>query len=89
MILFCLPLQSVTDVKGVVSIDNATIQGILIAVCLSLGFAVVFLYKNIQNLNKDFIRELKENNKTLIEVNNNIHDSIKSLKDMFNKFYKD
>lgn len=74
-----IPLQSVTDLKDVVATNDATIVGILIAVCIALGFAVVFLYKNVQTLNKEFIAELRQSNEALIKVNNSYNEFVKNM----------
>jgi hypothetical protein len=66
--------QSTRDLTEVISTNDATIVGVLIAVCLALGGAVIYLYKSVQTLNKDFIKELKENQTILIEMTKKYHE---------------
>lgn len=75
--------QSTREITEVLSTNDATIVGVLIAVCLALGGAVIYLYKSVQNLNKDFIKELKENQTILIEMTKKYHeftDNVMNLK---------
>lgn len=74
-----IALQTVTDLKDIVSTSDATITGILIAVAVALGCAVIFLYKNVQNLNKEFIAELKQSNEALIKVNNSYNEFVRNM----------
>ena len=67
-------LQSTRDITEVISTNDATIVGVLIAVCLALGGAVIYLYKSVQALNKDFIKELKDNQTILIEMTKKYHE---------------
>jgi hypothetical protein len=67
-------LQSTRDITEVISTNDATIVGVLIAVCLALGGAVIYLYKSVQTLNKDFIKELKDNQSILIEMTKKYHE---------------
>lgn len=75
--------QSTREITEVLSTNDATIVGVLIAVCLALGGAVIYLYKSVQSLNKDFIKELKENQTILIEMTKKYHeftDNVMNLK---------
>ena len=76
-------LQSTRDITEVISTNDATIVGVLIAVCLALGGAVIYLYKSVQALNKDFVKELKETQSILIEMTKKYHeftDNVMQLK---------
>jgi uncharacterized protein HemX len=77
--------QTTREITEVLSTNDATIVGVLIAVCLALGGAVIYLYKSVQTLNKDFtekiqainkdfILELKENQTILIEMTKKYHE---------------
>ncbi len=66
--------QSTRDLTEVISTNDATIVGVLIAVCLALGGAVIYLYKSVQTLNKDFVKELKETQSILIEMTKKYHE---------------
>ncbi len=66
--------QSTREISEVLSTNDATIVGVLIAVCLALGGAVIYLYKSVQTLNKDFIKELKDNQTILIEMTKKYHE---------------
>ncbi len=75
--------QSTRDLTEVISTNDATIVGVLIAVCLALGGAVIYLYKSVQTLNKDFVKELKETQSILIEMTKKYHeftDNVMQLK---------
>ena len=75
--------QSTRDLTEVISTNDATIVGVLIAVCLALGGAVIYLYKSVQSLNKDFVKELKETQSILIEMTKKYHeftDNVMQLK---------
>jgi hypothetical protein len=75
--------QSTRDLTEVISTNDATIVGVLIAVCLALGGAVIYLYKSVQSLNKDFVKELKETQSVLIEMTKKYHeftDNVMQLK---------
>lgn len=74
-----VPLQTVTDLKDVIATNDATVVGILLAVVVALAFAVVFLYKNVQTLNKQFIEELKQTNESLIKVNNSYNEFVNNM----------
>jgi hypothetical protein len=76
-------LQSTRDLTEVISTNDATIVGVLIAVCLALGGAVIYLYKSVQSLNKDFVKDLKETQSILIEMTKKYHeftDNVMQLK---------
>lgn len=78
-------MNNVTDLQNVISTNDATIVGILIAVALALGATVIYLYKNVQTLNKDFINELKANNETLLKVNNSYNEFTRNILELMNK----
>lgn len=78
-------LQTTADLHNIISTTDATITGILIAVVLSFGFTIVYLYKhvqalnksyieNIQSLNEKYINELRASNEMLLKVNNSYND---------------
>lgn len=58
------------QIHDVISWNDATITGILIAIVLTFGCVIVYLFKTNQTLYKEFIVELKANNEALIKVNN-------------------
>jgi len=79
-----ISLQTTADLHNVISTTDATITGILIAVALSLGFACVYLYKNIQTLNKEYISELRASNDALIKVNNSYNEFVRNMIELRN-----
>lgn len=81
-------LQTTNDLKEIVSTNDATVTGILIAILLAFGAVIVYLYKNVQQLNKDFIAELKNNNETLLKVNNSYNEYAKNILDVMNNNQK-
>lgn len=78
-------LQTASDLKDIVTTNDATIVGVLIGVTIALGATVVYLYKNVQALNKDFIAELKANNETLLKVNNSYNEFTHNMLELMNK----
>lgn len=74
-------LQTTNDLHSVLSTTDATIAGVLIAIAISFGLVIRYLFKTNQDLsktymekfeslNKEFVAELKANNEALIKVNN-------------------
>jgi uncharacterized protein YoxC len=78
-------LQTASDLKEIVAINDATIVGTLMIVSIALGATVIYLYKNVQSLNKDFISELKANNETLLKVNNSYNEFTHNMLELMNK----
>lgn len=72
-------MQTPQDLQNILSTNDATITGILIAVVLAFGFTIIYLYKNVQQLNKDFINELKNSNETLVKVNNSYNEFVRNM----------
>jgi len=72
-------LQTTNELKSVISTNDATITGILIAVVLAFGFTIVYLYKNVQTLNKEYISELRASNEALIKVNNSYNEFVRNM----------
>lgn len=60
---------STADVKSIVSTNDATVTGILIAVVIALGVAITYLFRQNQQLHKDYIAELKATTETLLKMN--------------------
>jgi len=79
-----IPLQTVTDLKNIVSTNDATITGILIAVVVAFTFAIIYLYKNVQTLNKEYISELRASNEALIKVNNSYNEFVRNMIELKN-----
>jgi len=80
-----ISLQTVTDLKQVVSTNDATVIGVLIAITLAFGITIVYLYKNIQTLNKEHMSELRSFNEMLLKVNNSYNEFVKNMIDFKNK----
>lgn len=72
-------LQSVTDIKSIVSTDNATITGILIAVVIALGLALIYLFKANQALYKEYIAELRVSNEQLVQMVNSYNEFVRII----------
>jgi Na+/melibiose symporter-like transporter len=58
------------QIHDVISWNDATSTGILIALALAFGWVIIYLFKVNQELHKKFIDELKASNEALIKVNN-------------------
>lgn len=78
-------MQSVQDFKDVATINDLTIQGILFAVILALGGAVVFLYKTNQRMQSEFVEELRKTNDSLIKVNNSYNEFVNNMMRLSNQ----
>lgn len=78
-------MQSVQDFKDVATINDLTIQGILFAVILALGGAVVFLYKTNQKMQSEFVEELRKTNDSLIKVNNSYNEFVNNMMRLSNQ----
>lgn len=74
-----IALQTATDLKNIISTNDATITGILIAVVVTFAFAIIYLYKNVQTLNKEYISELRASNDALIKVNNSYNEFVRNM----------
>jgi len=72
-------LQTTAQLHEVISWNDATIVGILIAIILAFGMTIIYLYKNVERLNKDHMTELRQFNETLIKVNNSYNDFVKNM----------
>ena len=79
-----IALQTATDLKEIISTTDATIVGILIAVVVAFGFAIIYLYKNVQILNKEYISELRASNEALIKVNNSYNEFVRNMIELRN-----
>lgn len=89
-------LQTTEQLHDVLKWNDATIPGILIAFVLAFGFALYFLFKTNQEMNKlhnakieslyqQHITEIKSFNELLVKVNNMYYDSIRNLVDLQKK----
>ena len=78
-------LQTVSDLKDIVTTNNATTTGVLIAVAVAFGITIIYLFKNIQSLNKEHMVELRSFNETLLKVNNSYNDFVKNMVELKNK----
>lgn len=79
-----ISLQTATDLHNVISTNDATITGILIAIVLAFGFTIVYLYKSVQTLNKEYISELRASNEALIKVNNSYNEFVRNMIELRN-----
>lgn len=79
-----ISLQTTADLHNVISTTDATITGILIAFVLAFGFTIVYLYKNVQSLNKEYISELRASNEALIKVNNSYNEFVRNMIELRN-----
>lgn len=80
-----IPLQTASDLKEIVSTNDATVTGILIAISVAFGVTIIYLYKNVQTLNKDHMNELRSFNETLLKVNNSYNEFVKNMIELKNK----
>lgn len=78
-------LQTTADLKEIVATNDATVTGILIAITIAFGVTIVYLYKNVQTLNKEHMNELRAFNETLLKVNNSYNEFVKNMIELKNK----
>lgn len=78
--------QTTQDLHNIISTDDATIVGVLIAIVIVFAATIIYLYKNIQilyekiqTLNKEFISELRLMNETTIKQNNSYNEFVKNM----------
>lgn len=81
-----ISLQTTQDLHNIISTNDATIVGVLIAIVIAFSVVIIYLYKNIQNLydkiqvlNKDFIAELRIMNENTIKQNNSYHEFVQNM----------
>jgi hypothetical protein len=73
-----------TDIQKIVSTNNTTQEGLLLGGILVLLFAVGYLFLELQKLHKEYSIKLESFNDSIIKINNQYSDSIRSLVE-FNK----
>lgn len=69
-------LMLLQDYKDIVTTNDATVQGILIGIVISLAGVVVFLYRKTDSMQKEYVKELKEFNKAIMNVNNSYNEFV-------------
>lgn len=75
-------LQNVTDMKEVITTNDATVQGILIALCLIFAGAIIYLYKEKNSIQKEYVEFIKEH----AEVTKDYADRLRELYDANREF---
>lgn len=75
---------SLSDVQTIVSTNNTTQEGLLLGGVLVLLFAVGYLFQALQKLHKEYGAKIESFNDSIIKINNQYADSIRSLVE-FNK----
>lgn len=74
-------LQTTNDLKEVITTNDATVTGILIAVVLAFGATIIYLFKQNQTLYKEYISELRASNDTLVKVNSSYNENTQKFHD--------
>lgn len=72
-------MQTSADIKEVITTNDATIIGVLLAVVITFGLAVFYLFKANQTMYKEHISELKKSNDQLVLMNNSYNEIIKII----------
>jgi len=75
-------LQTTSDLKDIVSTNDATITGVLMAVCLSFGITIIYLFKQNQAIHNRFIDELKATNDVIVKVYLSNNDNTQKFHDL-------
>lgn len=74
--------QSVNEIKDVLATNDATIQGILIAIILALGSALIFLYREKNQLQKEYVLTIKEYAENLRQVIDSNRETLQMMERM-------
>lgn len=74
-------LQTTTDFREIVSTNDATIAGVLMAVCLAFGVTIIYLFKQNQAIHNKFIDELKLTNDVIVKVYLSNNDNTQKFHD--------
>lgn len=74
-------LQTTSDLKEIVSTNDATITGVLMAVCLTFGVTIIYLFKQNQAIHNKFIDELKATNDVIVKVYLSNNDNTQKFHD--------
>jgi hypothetical protein len=74
-----IALQTTADLHEVVSTNDATVVGVLMAVVIAFGAVIVYQFKTYQVLNKEFIAELKISNAELVKMNNSYNQFVSNM----------
>lgn len=82
--MILLVLQSASDLKDVATANNYTVAGILAAICIALGGAVVYLYKSRENLQKDFVLEIKKMTDMVLNMQKSYNDFVDNVNNINN-----
>jgi hypothetical protein len=88
--------QTADQLHDIISWNDATIPGILIAITITLGAVVYYLFKTNQTLyseftkerdtlHKEHLNEIRSFNEVLIKINNQYSDSIRNLVELHKK----
>ena len=76
---------SLSDLQKVVSTNDATVTGVIIAFCIAISLCIIYLFKTIQDLNKDHMNELRTFNDLLLKANDKVYEIIKIMNEFKNK----
>lgn len=76
-------LQTATDLKSVLSINDVTIIGLLTAIILALGYVVRHLYLKNETMHTEYVKELKEFNTLLLSITRDYDKTSQQLMEMF------
>ena len=91
-----IALQTTADLHNVMTITDATITGVLTSIVIAFGATIIYLYKSIQTLNREYVAsyqelsekyidELRKNNEILLKVNNSYNDFSNNMLKIFDK----
>ena len=62
-------LQVSTDqIKEIISTNDATTTGVLIAITIAFGATIIYLFKQNQKVHSEFILNLKESNEVVTKL---------------------
>lgn len=60
-------MENLTDLQKIVATNDATTAGVLIAISVVFGVAIVFMFRHIIILNQEFRSELKACNSAMLQ----------------------
>lgn len=72
-------LQTAVNATADIAYSNINFATGCITVIVALSGAVIYLYKRLETIQKEFRDELRSSNETLIKVNNSYNDFIQKV----------
>lgn len=78
-------LQTAEDVKTIITTNDATIQGVLIGVIIGLSGALMYVYREKNQVQAEYIQSLKNYGDKMREVANQQSETLQTISNMLRK----